>query len=206
VLSVLTMTVGNLVAIWQNNLKRLLAYSSIAHAGYMLMGLVVLRNEGIAAILVYFAVYLFMNLGAFYTVMLIANKIGTEDIEDYKGLGPRAPFVTVSLSIFLISLIGLPLTGGFIGKFYLFAALLDSGWYWLALVGGLNSVVALYYYLRVLRNMYLKSDDEPAASLIFSRWEKSLVLLLLVPTVLFGVYFVPIVNLAQAAVRIYGTP
>jgi NADH-quinone oxidoreductase subunit N len=206
ILSVLTMTVGNFVAIWQNNMKRLLAYSSIAHAGYMLMGLVVLTNGGLTAILVYFVVYLFMNLGAFYTVMLIANKTGSEDIEDYKGLGARAPFMTVSLAIFLISLVGLPLTGGFIGKFYLFAALLDSGWYWLAVVGGMNSVVALYYYMKVLRNMFLQQSDSQAALLSFSNWEHLVVLLLLVPTLLFGVYFTPVVNLAQAAVRIYGTP
>jgi NADH-quinone oxidoreductase subunit N len=206
ILSVLTMTVGNFVAIWQNNMKRLLAYSSIAHAGYMLMGLVVLSNGGVTAILVYFVVYLFMNLGAFYTVMLVANKTGSEDIEDYKGLGTRAPFMSVALAIFLISLIGLPLTGGFIGKFYLFAALLDSGWYWLAFVGGMNAVVALYYYMKVLRNMFLQSSDGPSTPLLFSKWEHVVVLSLLVPTLLLGVYFTPVVNLAQAAVRIYGTP
>jgi NADH-quinone oxidoreductase subunit N len=135
--------------------------------------------------------------------MLIANKIGSEDIEDYKGLGTRAPFMTVSLAIFLISLIGLPLTGGFIGKFYLFAALLDSGWYWLAVVGGMNAVVALYYYMKVLRNMFLQSSDAPAAPVTLSNWEHIVILLLLVPTLLFGVYFTPVVNLAQAAVRIY---
>ncbi len=206
-LSVLTMTLGNLVAIWQNNLKRLLAYSSIAHAGYMLMGLVVLTNEGFSAVLLYFMVYLFMNLGAFYIVMLIANKLDSEDIEDYKGIGPRAPLVTVALSIFLISLTGLPPTAGFIGKLYLFAALLNSGWVWLAVVGALNSVVALYYYVRILRNMYLVAPTRQVQTpLEFTMLQKAIVTVLLVPTLLFGLYFSPLVQLAQASVRIFGTP
>lgn len=205
-LSILTMTVGNLVAVWQNNLKRLLAYSSIAHAGYMLMGLVVLSNDGISAVMLYFVIYLFMNLGAFYVVMLIANKIGSEDIEDYKGLGSRAPFLTVALAIFMVSLTGLPPTAGFIGKLYLFAALVNHGWIWLAVVGALNSVVALYYYVRVLRNTFLRAGDQPGPALAISRLEGVLVLVLLVPTILLGLYFAPLVNLAQASVKIFGTP
>jgi NADH-quinone oxidoreductase subunit N len=206
ILSVLSMTAGNLIAIWQNNLKRLLAYSSIAHAGYMLMGVVVLNNEGIAAILVYFAVYLFMNLGAFYVVMLIANKIGSEDIEDYRGLGSRAPVISVALAIFLVSLTGLPPTAGFVGKLYLFAALLNSGWVWLAIVGALNSVISLYYYVRIFRNMYLRTDDQPAAPIAFGKIQTGIVLALVVPTLLLGLYFTPLVQLAQASVKIFGTP
>ena len=205
-MSVLTMTVGNLIAIWQNNLKRLLAYSSIAHAGYMLMGLVVLNNEGVAAVLIYFIVYLFMNLGAFYVVMLVANKIGSEDIEEYRGLGARAPVVSVALAIFLISLTGLPPTAGFIGKLYLFAALLNSGWIWLALVGAINSVISLYYYVRIFRNMFLYSSAAPDEPLSFSRLETAIVLVLAVPTILLGLYFTPIVEFAQASVKIFGTP
>jgi NADH-quinone oxidoreductase subunit N len=207
VLSVLTMTVGNLIAIWQSNLKRLLAYSSIAHAGYMLMGVVVLNNEGLSAILLYFVVYLFMNLGAFYVVMLIANKTGSEDMEEYKGLGARAPFMSVALAIFLISLTGIPPTGGFIGKLYLFAALINHGWIWLAVVGAINSVISLYYYVRVLRNMYLRGDEKPAGGLLqFSKLQTATALVLLVPTLVLGVYFTPLARLAQASVRIFGTP
>lgn len=206
VLSVLTMTLGNLVAIWQNNLKRLLAYSSIAHAGYMLMGVVVLNNEGLAAILVYFVVYLFMNLGAFYIVMLIANKTGSEDIEDYKGLGTRAPFLSVALAIFLVSLTGLPPTAGFIGKLYLFAALLNEGIIWLAVVGALNSVISLYYYVRVFRNMYLRDAQHQAEPITFGRLQTATVLVLLIPTLVLGLYFTPLVQLAQASVGIFGTP
>jgi NADH-quinone oxidoreductase subunit N len=183
----------------------MLAYSSIAHAGYLLMGVVVMNNEGLAAVMLYFVVYLFMNLGAFYVVMLIADKIGSEDMEDYKGLGPRAPFVTVSLSIFLISLTGLPPTAGFIGKLYLFAAALNDGWVWLAVVAAINSVIALYYYVRVMKNMYLEKSESTAA-VAFSMPQKALVLVLVVPVLLLGVYFTPISNLAQACVRIVGTP
>lgn len=151
ILSVLTMTLGNLVAVWQDNLKRMLAYSSIAQAGYMLMGVVLLSDKGIAAVLIYFIMYLFMNLGAFYVVMLVANKTGSEDISTYRGLGYQSPFIGVSMAIFLLSLTGLPPTSGFIGKFYLFAAVLDARWIWLAIVGAINSAISLYYYARVLR-------------------------------------------------------
>jgi NADH-quinone oxidoreductase subunit N len=205
-LSVLTMSVGNLVAIWQNNLKRLLAYSSIAHAGYMLMGVVVLSNEGLAAIMVYFAVYLFMNLGAFFVVMLISNKTGSEEIDDYKGMGARSPFLAFALATFLVSLTGLPPTAGFIGKLYLFASLMNGGWVWLAVVGALNSVVALYYYVRIFRNMYLRSDEQHGAPLAVGSMETAVLLVLLIPTLLLGLYFTPIVELAQASVRIFGTP
>lgn len=204
ILSVLTMTLGNLVAVWQNNLKRLLAYSSIAHAGYMLMGIVVLSDKGIAAVLIYFVVYLFMNLGAFYVVMLVANKTGSEDIDSYKGLGYRSPLVGVAMVIFFISLTGLPPTAGFIGKLYLFVALLDAQWVWLAAVGAINSVISLYYYVRVLRNMFLRDPEKDSGLLQFSVPEVAILLLLLVPTVLFGLYFAPIVDFANASVIMFG--
>jgi NADH-quinone oxidoreductase subunit N len=206
VLSVLTMTVGNLIAIWQNNLKRLLAYSSIAHAGYMLMGVVVLNNEGLSAVMLYFVVYLFMNLGAFLCVMLIADKTGSEDIEEYKGLGSRSPFLAVAFTIFLVSLTGIPPAAGFIGKLYLFSALINHGWVWLAIVGAINSVIALYYYLRIVRNMFLRPGDEAQPAIAFGPLQIATVLVLLVPTLLFGLYFSPISRLAQASVQIFGTP
>ncbi len=206
ILSVLTMTLGNLVAIWQNNLKRLLAYSSIAHAGYMLMGVVVLSDKGVAAVLIYFIVYLFMNLGAFYAVMLVANKLGSEDIDSYKGLGYRSPLIGVAVVVFFVSLAGIPPTAGFIGKLYLFAALLDARWIGLAVVGALNSVVSLYYYVRVVRNMFLR-DPEGETSLVALPLPQTVVLFaLLIPTVLFGLYFSPIVELANASVSMFGLP
>jgi NADH-quinone oxidoreductase subunit N len=208
VMSVVTMTLGNLVALWQrSNVKRLLAYSSIAHAGYMLMGVVVMSNDGVSAVLIYFVVYLFMNLGAFAIVMLIGNKIGSEDVEDYKGLGARMPFMAVALGFFLVSLTGLPPTAGFIGKWFLFAALIAHGWIWLAVVGALNSVVSLYYYVYIMRNMFLQEGGSGARGEIrYDFLQTATVFVLLVPTVLFGLYPTPLIELAQASVKIFGTP
>jgi NADH-quinone oxidoreductase subunit N len=200
------MTLGNLVAVWQNNMKRLLAYSSIAQAGYMLMGVVVLSNEGLSAIMIYFAAYLFMNLGAFYVVMLVANVTGSEDVEDYKGMAARSPFMAFSLSVFLISLTGLPPTVGFVGKLYLFAALLDQAWIWLAVVGALNSVISLYYYVKVIRNMYLRAGEGSMTAITIGGAQMATMVVLLVPTILLGLYFAPLAELAQASVRIIGTP
>ncbi len=204
ILSVLTMTLGNLVAVWQDNLKRLLAYSSIAHAGYMLMGVVILSDKGIAAVLIYFIMYLFMNLGAFYVVMLIANKTGSEDISAYKGLGYRSSLIGVAFAIFLLSLTGLPPTAGFIGKLYLFSALLDAKWIWLAVVGAMNSVISLYYYARILRYMFLREPAEQAVSLKMRHREAIILLAFVIPTLLFGLYFTPLVNLANASVQMFG--
>ncbi len=200
-LSVLTMTLGNLVALWQTNVKRLLAYSSIAHAGYMLMGLVVMNDAGVAAVLIYFFMYLFMNLGAFYFVLLIANKTGSENIEDYQGLGYKAPVISVCMVIFLISLTGLPPTAGFIGKLYIFTALLQNpDFIWLAVVGVLNSVISLVFYVKVFRNMYLRKVDEAKETYKFSVASIVLMIALAIPTLLFGIYFSPIVNWAEQSV------
>ncbi|CUS96189.1 NADH dehydrogenase subunit N [Candidatus Kryptonium thompsonii] len=204
VLSALTMTVGNIIAIWQNNLKRILAYSSIAHAGYILMGVVVMQNLGISAMLIYFLAYLFMNLGAFYCVMLVAEKTGSEDIEVYKGLGYRAPFLSIVFTIFLVSLTGIPPTFGFIGKLYLFSALINAKVIWLAVVGVLNSVVSLYYYIRVVRNMFLGDPESGKEPINFSPAHIVVMLILVIPTLLFGVYFTPIVNFAQISVAMFG--
>jgi NADH-quinone oxidoreductase subunit N len=112
--------------------------------------------------------------------------------------------MALALAIFLISLTGIPPTGGFVGKLYLFAALINGGWVWLAVVGALNSVISLYYYVRVLRNMYLRGEEAPPIH--YSKLETATALVLLVPTLLLGVYFAPLVQLAQASVRIFGTP
>jgi NADH-quinone oxidoreductase subunit N len=206
ILSVATMTLGNLVAIWQTNLKRLLAYSSIAHAGYMLMGLVVLSNEGYAAVLVYFVAYLLMNLGAFYVVMIVANQTGSESIEEYRGLGYRSPLLAVGMTIFLFSLTGIPPTFGFIGKLYLFAALIHQKVIWLAAVGVINSVISLYYYMRIVRNMFLRDVVEEQAPLIVSPSLAILLLVLVIPTLLLFLYFGPLVTIAQASVSMFGMP
>jgi NADH-quinone oxidoreductase subunit N len=202
-LSVLTMTVGNLVAIWQSNMKRLLAYSSIAHAGYILMGFVTLTNQGIAAMLMYFVAYLLMNLGAFYVVMLVANKCRTEDIDGYNGLGYRSPYAAFALTVFLFSLTGIPPTFGFIGKFYLFSSLINAHCIWLAIVGVINSVVSLYYYMRVVRNMYLVQPTD-TSRVEFGFAANLLMTLFIVPNIGLMLYFSPVLSWAQYSVSMFG--
>jgi NADH-quinone oxidoreductase subunit N len=204
ILSILTMTLGNFAALWQNNLKRMLAYSSIAHAGYMLLGLAVLSNQGLVAIMIYFAIYAFMNLGAFFVVMLIANRIGSEELDDYKGLGYATPLLGVSLAIFLVSLTGLPPTAGFIGKLYLFIALVDAKMILVAVIALLNSVVSLYYYIRVLKNLFLvRPVGEPIAFAI-STSNKILLACLVIPVIVFGIYFTPLIDFAKNSITILG--
>src|SRR5438552_5293818 len=156
-----TMTLGNLAALSQQNMKRLLAYSSIAHAGYALLGFVVFADAGVQAVLFYLTVYYIMNLGAFWVVMLMANTTGREDLPSYRGLAYRGGALpAVALAIFLASLAGIPPLAGFIGKFYVFAAGMEAQLYALVVIGGLNSVVSVYYYWRVVRTMFL---DQPRA-------------------------------------------
>ena len=203
-ISILTMTLGNFSALWQNNIKRMLAYSSIAHAGYILLGLAVFSNQGLIAILIYFSVYLIMNLGAFLVVMLIANKTGSEDIDDYNGLGFTSPFLSVSLALFLISLAGLPPTAGFIGKLYLFVALVDAKMIALAVIALLNTVVSLYYYIRVLKHMYLMKPTKEPAAITTTFPNTVLVSILVLPVIFFGIYFEPLVNFAKSCLVILG--
>ncbi len=203
-ISILTMTLGNFSALWQNNMKRMLAYSSIAHAGYLLLGVVVLSNQGLLAILIYFSVYLLMNLGAFLIVMLIANKTGSEDIHDYNGLGHTSPFLGISLTIFLISLTGLPPTAGFIGKLYLFIALVDAKMIAVAVIALLNSVVSLYYYVRVMKHMFLTKAEAETPVVIVSIPNKILVSFLVTMTLVFGIYFTPLVEAAKSCLMILG--
>ena len=204
VISILTMTLGNFSALWQNNLKRMLAYSSIAHAGYLLLGLVVFSNTGLIAIMIYFGFYLLMNLGAFLIVMIIANKTGSEEIDDYDGLGYTAPFLGVTLAIFLISLTGLPPTAGFIGKLYIFIALVDAKMITVAVIALLNTVVSLYYYIRVLKHMYLTKQTEKTPVIKPSFGNTILILVFVVPILVFGIYFEPVVNIAKSSLVILG--
>jgi len=201
VLSAVTMTVGNLVAIKQRNVKRLLAYSSIAHAGYMLMGFVLLTAAGLKAILFYLVVYLFMNLGAFYVVVLVENGSRDEDISRFSGLGSRAPFAAISLAVFLFALTGIPPFSGFIGKVYLFAEVINQGIYWLVLVAAINSVVSLYYYARILKVMFLEDSTE-TGELSVGFVPRIMLAILVVPTLLLGVYWEPVIRIAESSVRI----
>ena len=160
-ISILTMTLGNIVAVLQQNIKRMLAYSAIAHAGYLLVGIVANSNAGFGAVLFYLIVYTIMNLGAF-SIVLSLSRAGDicVNLNDYSGLGRKSPFMAAALSLFLISLAGIPLTGGFIGKFYLFSAAIQQGYVGLTIFAVLNSVLSVYYYFRLMVIMYMK---EPAA-------------------------------------------
>jgi NADH-quinone oxidoreductase subunit N len=161
-----TMIVGNFAAIVQSNIKRLLAYSSIAHAGYVLVAVTANSGTGSAAAMFYLAAYAFTNLGAFAVVAYFSRK-GERylSVDDFAGLAQKQPAMAAMLTIFLLSLIGVPLTGGFFGKFYIFKAALDSNLVWLTILGLLNSAVAAYYYLRVLVVMYMKEPAEAAEGL-----------------------------------------
>jgi NADH-quinone oxidoreductase subunit N len=205
ILAVLTMTVGNFVALWQENVKRLLAYSSIAHAGYLLLGVVVMTNAGVTSVLMYFVFYMIMNLGAFFVAQLFENEIGSNNINNYNGLGYRSPVLAVLMTIFLISLTGLPPTAGYIGKFYIFAAVLEKGMIWLAVIAILNSVVSLFYYAKIIRNMFLRQSNDVNNSSKFSAkaFPISIAYVLAVFTILFGVYFSPILDWAKSSVSMF---
>jgi len=206
VMAAATMTYGNLVALRQTNVKRMLAYSSIAHVGYFLMGFVLLNSDGLAGILFYLLVYTLMNLGAFFFVAAINNHLKSEELSDYAGIGFRAPWAGVMMVIFLGSLTGVPPFAGFVGKLYLFTAVMDKQWFWLVIIAGVNSVVGLYYYFKVVRAMFL---TEPAAGADASplklSWLQYVVLIVLaIPSVGLGLFFGEFKALADAAIASLG--
>jgi len=204
VLSMVTMTLGNLAALQQQNLKRLLAYSSIAHAGYILMGFVLLNDDGLRAMLFYLVTYYLMNIGAFLIVMIVANATEREDIDGYRGLAWRGGAVpAVAMAIFLFSLAGIPPLAGFVGKFYLFAAVIEKQLYFLALVGILNSVVSLYYYARVVRTMFLDMPVGGEQAVTVDLSNGILLVSLTACTVVLGVYWAPVIDLAERSVHFF---
>jgi len=183
--SVLTMTLGNVAALTQTNMKRLLAYSSIAHAGYLLMGIVALSENGARGLLVYLAAYLVMNLGAFLVVTLVHLHDGSFDLRDYPGLYRRAPLLTLAMAFFLLSLVGIPPFVGFLAKLYVFAAVIEQGMGIYATIGALNAAVAAYYYFGILKVMTIDpgNEDKPALELAFAdqAWLAAFALANLVP-------------------------
>ncbi len=205
-LSMVTMTVGNLCALNQRNLKRMLAYSGIAHAGYMMMGLAVLNNDGLSAILFYLVVYLIMNVGAFLVVAMIANVTGNEDIGTYRGLAWRGAVVpAVCLAVFLFSLTGLPPFAGFVGKFFLFSAVLREGGAFgaLAVVAAINSVISLYYYAKIVKTMFLDTPNPEDKTVSVATNGFTLLIPLTVLTIVFGVYFSPLVRYTSQSLRFF---
>ncbi len=157
ILSVLTMTIGNVLSVVQKNIKRLFAYSSIAQAGYLLMGFIPLllnKTDDYAGVLFYLTSYIFMNIGCFAAIIYFSKYTGSTDIDSFAGVAKKSPFVAFVFACCLISLAGLPPFGGFTGKFYLFVGAVNSGYTWLAFVGALNSVISLYYYVKIIKSMY----------------------------------------------------
>jgi NADH-quinone oxidoreductase subunit N len=188
----------------QSNLKRMLAYSSIAHAGYLLIGVVAGTSRGVTAMLVYLFVYAFMQLGAFAVLSLMRREdVVGDELKDLNGLFFRQPFAAVAMLLFMLSLGGIPPTAGFMGKFWLFGAAIEQKYYWLAVIGVLNSAVSLYYYIRVVVYMMLKNEpagSEPKQSpaLAFA------MVAAVVATLLLGVYPQPLFEFAQASAATLG--
>jgi NADH-quinone oxidoreductase subunit N len=197
----LSMTVGNVVALAQSNLKRMLAYSSIAHVGYMLMGLVAGGTPGAGAVLFYLLAYTFTTVGAFGVIALCA-RAGEEAVEvgDYAGLARRHPVLAATLALFLLSLIGIPPLAGFVAKFYLFGSAVRAGYIWLTVIAVLNSAVAAYYYLRVIVFMYMREPEGEGVSVAPSFAGGLALGVALVGIVLLGIIPAPFADLAQAAV------
>ncbi|MFQ5812831.1 MAG: NADH-quinone oxidoreductase subunit N [Anaerolineae bacterium] len=207
-ISMVTMTLGNLVAIWQKNIKRMLAYSSIAHAGYILIGLVCWdlwqsagRFTGINGVLIYLLAYLFTNLGAFVVVIAFEEASGSNQIEDYAGLARSSPALAAAMLIFLFSLTGIPGTGGFIGKLFVFGAAIQVQFYVLAIVAIVNSVIAAFYYLNVVRYMFFEPATEEARVVNTSLSIKVTLAVTTAMTLIIGLYAQPFIELVQGAAR-----
>jgi NADH-quinone oxidoreductase subunit N len=203
--SALTMTVGNVAALTQTNLKRLLAYSSIAHAGYVMLGVVALSANGARGMIVYLLAYLVMNLGAFLVVTLVHHQDGTFDLRDYPGLYRRAPLLTLSMAVFLLSLMGIPPLVGFMGKLYVFAAVIEKGpaYWWLAAVGAVNAAIAAYYYARILKTMIIDAGNEEKPAFRLATADQAWVAALALANVLPLLFWSRIEDWARASLTLY---
>jgi NADH-quinone oxidoreductase subunit N len=201
VIAVATMTLGNIVAISQTNIKRMLAYSSIAHAGYILVAFVAGNDLGTSGILFYLMAYAFMNLGAF-TVVILLGKKGEENtlINDYAGIGFKYPLLAAAMTIFLLSMAGIPPLGGFMAKLYVFSAAVKSKFYWLAILGVLNSAVSVYYYLRVTVLMYFRESEREITGLQFSPASVIALILAVIGTLYMGIFPANVLSFAQKSI------
>jgi NADH-quinone oxidoreductase subunit N len=200
-LSIVTMTIGNIAALTQSNLKRMLAYSSIAHAGYLMIGIVAGTARGISAMLIYLLIYAFMQLGAFAVIVMMrrADIVGDE-LKDLSGLHFRQPFAAFAMLLFMLSLGGIPPTAGFMGKFWLFGAAIESGYVWLAVIGVLNSAISLYYYIRIVVFMYLRKETTGSEPVTSPALQVTLALAV-AATLILGVYPRQLFDAAQASAR-----
>jgi NADH-quinone oxidoreductase subunit N len=202
--AVATMTLGNLAAITQTNIKRFFGYSTISHVGYLLLGVIAAadgNSEGLAAVAIYLLVYSFMNLGAFAVIIMMRRKdLVGDDIDDLSGLMSRAPGLAILMLIFLLSLAGVPPTAGFIGKYFIFLSLIETGHYTLAVLGVVYAVVALYYYFRIVVAMFMKKAPD-AVPLATSPGLRLALGVTVAATLIIGIYPQPFIVLAHAAIR-----
>jgi len=200
VVSAGSMVWGNLAALTQTNVKRMLAYSSIAHAGYILMGVLAVNEIGLWAVIFYLLAYTFITLGAFGTVVLLERReYAGETYADYAGLARRAPLLAALMTLFMLALTGIPPTGGFVGKVYLFAAAVEAGWAWLAVVGVLMSAVSLYYYFGLVVYMYLRDAEATTPTPLPAPALVGAVAFCAVATLVLGIFPGPFIELARGA-------
>lgn len=201
IVAAITMTVGNVIALAQKNIKRLLAYSSIAHAGYIMIGVVAISEFGVSAAVFYLIVYLLTNLAAFGIVAAFSRVSGSDEIEAFNGLSRRSPWLAMAMLVAFLSLAGMPPFGGFIVKVLVFASAVDAGLIWLAFVGVLNSIVGLYYYLVVLKHVYLFRSDEEDKPVPVTRPYAIALTVLSLSILVIGFLFTPWVNLTGVAAK-----
>ena len=199
IIAAITMTVGNVSAIGQRSVKRMLAYSSISHAGMMLLGVVVINEVGTRSVLFYSITYLFMTMVAFYIVGFVSDKYGNDHFERFNGLIYRYPLMGIMLSITMFSLAGVPPLSGFVAKFHIFSAVLNMDYYVLALIAGLNSVVSVYYYLKIVRLMVFKpvESEEPITGFKFTN--QTIIVAMTVPVLMLGIFWGKIMSVADGA-------
>jgi NADH-quinone oxidoreductase subunit N len=202
VLAALAMIVGNITAIVQKNIKRMLAFSSIAHIGYILVAIVATNATGVSSMTFYMIAYLFANMGAFICAIVFSQKTGSDLIMDYSGLSKRSPVLAAFMMIFLLSLTGIPPLAGFVGKYYVFMAAIGEGYLWLVLIALLTSVIALYYYAYVMWRMYFaKEGDYPTDLVPFPMLPKIVLSVAVLAILVIGVYPGPFLDFARTAAQ-----
>jgi len=210
-IAVLTMTIGNLMAINQSNIKRLMAYSSIAQAGYILVGLAIATNMGISSVIFYLITYLFMNFGVWAAIEMFVNETGRDSIDDFGGLAYQQPLLAIGFTICLLSLAGIPITAGFFSKFYLFQAVISAGtnYLWLLIIMLINTIIALYYYLRIIKSMFLKPQTVEIGQYAIIPSSKTLNAVLgftVTIVILIGIFASPIISIAKFSATKINTP
>ncbi len=199
-LAALTIIIGNLVAIPQTNIKRMLAYSSIAQAGYIMTGIVAASSAGVKGVAFYGMLYVFATIGAFTVVMNFSANTGSDEIKDYAGLAQRSPLLAAVLTVCLLSMAGIPPLAGFAGKFYLFSSIVNQGYLWLVIIGLLMSMASVYYYLSVVKVMYM-ADPAEDSPIVVPAGAKATLLISMIVTVFLGIYPQPLSVLANLAAK-----